>query len=1192
MQASAFIRRVAPQATRLLAGLVGSVGLGVLLAGCPGPSAPPVVQGKHAISFVYPAFDQSGIVLSAQPVVIFPGAVDAERMKAALELVDSTGDVVPTTLAVAPASALTPDGKVQGAVSLAPLAPLAPATRYTLKVKQAFTAGDSTFEAGTTLTQFTTRRLLGAGAGSLTAISHSPGNSVSDGVGGDIAYGVFQYQSQTDPANCANPPPNTPATVTFALQGGACFRTDHFANTVHVTFSEPLDPTTVVAGRSFRFADTTCTAGPQQCQIPGRLYVQGNEVAFQPTRPLTPGATYDVAFTTDVEALARGANGAAHALIPNGQSSFSLTAVPTGKVAREFLQISAAAGATSPLMPVDAKGNAVPLNSIDIASSLIGANVVTASSDPERGELVAYLSQPGGFDPDDPAALAAPDSPFFSVLPVVIPAGSQLSATPLQVVLAKPAPGNAAGLTDGVDAQLDTGPLTITLLSNANVYFFQNPNRVDGQPTAVALHLDMSMAGGDATGNAVLNQTVLNVTAVGTVVAFKGQLFANAIAQIPLEVANKGTAIASLNLQLVLPSATSVADAATCRPEGVSQDIALGGCPAHPDVQAPKVIAFSPTKCFYTFNGIGTALANTMAEGDCPSASIDGFPANGSPSIVFSEPLDPQTLLTHDADHIQLIQNGTPVAFTARVEGTSVVLRPHSPFAANATIAMSVGTGLTDLAGNALDTSDGPTTQTFKTQPWVAGPVAPAYITAINPGLPCALDPASGDFRTGGSVAGYCLGDSPASGPHQVFGIFPQQVNQPLAAFFTKPVNSTSIMPADGCLTPGSGTAATRGSFAVELVDGAGQCTGVVPGIVTIAHPGRSTTRFFLFQPNQPFTVGQRYWFVVCGTQNSACTTAERITDRDGRTLNTTPIVNSGSGPTAVAATPDLVQPFVGITATDNFSIVLQAQPEADTNGNGNFDAGENVETPTAVAVNLSLLGIPVPVPLASYLSGERPLQVQPLTKDCSAAPVSVIGSTPAECLPVVLSAGGMFNLTNIPVNVPTLVSAVPALGAALQDLLNSLGLGSSAIPPLAATGRIVLRLQGCDVSSPGCTPLEGESTAVAGDVLPHQTIYIVGECKGTIAGQAYDYKPCIAANLELNVNAPDGNNVAVPQTSLTTTLVGPLVFTPSGRLTIQLVNANTLTLNATALGIAPAVATVNPGALHLQLAAYPVHGD
>ncbi len=1188
MQAPAFVRGISRAVHSLILAGIGVAGA-AMLAGCPGPSTPPVFQGKHAVSFVYPASGQGNIVLTAQPVVTFSGAVDASQMQAALQLVDGAGKAVPVVIAVAPPSVLTPDGKTQGVVSLAPVAPLAPATTYTLKVAESFTVGNDTFKAGTVLTRFTTQRLPNAGAGSLTVVSHSPGNAVGNGVGDDIAFGVFEYPSQTDPANCANPPTNTPATVTYAQNNGQCFRTDHFANTLHVTFSEPVDPTTIVVGKSFSFVDAACKSGPSCTQIDGLLYVQGNEVSFQPTVPLQAGTTYNVSFTSDVKALARGAGGGAHVLVTNGQSSFTLKAVPAGTVAREFLQVFANKPNSS-LMPVDANGKPVAPNSIDIASGLIGSNVVTAKNDPSRGELVAYLAQPGGFDPANPTAAASPDSPFYSNLPVILPAGSQLSADLLQVILAKPLPGNAAGLMQGVDAQLSTGPLTITLLSNVNAYFFKNPNRVDGQPTAVALHLDMAMAGSDPTGNAVLNQTVLNVTAVGTIVASNGQLFANAIAQIPLEVANTGTAIASLNLQLVLPSAQSVADAPTCRPGGVPQDIALGGCPAKADTQAPKVLAFEPTKCFYTFNGVGTGLMNTSKEADCSSAVINSYPVNGSPSIIFSEPIDPQTLLPHDASHIQLTQNGTAVPFTARLEGTTVVLHPDSPLAPNATITMTVGSGLTDLSGNALDTSNGQVSQTFTTKPYVTSPVAPAYITAINPGLPCALDPASGDFRTGGSVAGYCLGDTPAGGQHQVFGVFPQQVNQPLAAFFTKPVKSATIMPADGCLTAGSGAAATHGSFALETVDGAGQCTGVVPGAVALAQPGRATTRFFQFVPDQLLTVGQRYWFVVCGTQNSACTTTERITDQDGLPLNTTPILGTGSGTTAVAATPDLIQPFTGIMATDNYSIVLQAQPDTDTNGNGNFDGGEHAQTSTSTAVNLSLLGIPIPVPLMAYLSGDRPIQIQPLTKNCSAAPVSVIGTTPAECLPVLLSAGGMFNLTNIPIDVSTAITAVPALGTAVANLLNSLGLSPSVLPAVAATGRIVLRLQGCDVTNPGCSPLEGESPS--GGVLPHQTIYIVGQCTGTINGQAYDYQPCIAADLVLNVNAPDGNGVSVPQSTLPTTLVGPLVFTPSGQLVIQLVNANALSLNATALGLAPAVATINPGALHLQLAGYPVHGD
>lgn len=1207
---------------------LGMVLVGGLLAGCPGPDQPPPFQGDNPLLFVYPANGQKDIVTSVEPVVIFPSSVDADALQQSLVLADAQGQPVPVEVTVLSLRPPKPDsppravvkvctGTVDSATGQCTPTPLRPDTIYSLKTTATLHSGNDTFKAGTVLTQFQTRTLAGAHATAangqpvgLVAVAHSPGGDAGDGVGNNFAFGSFSYQPRSTPDPTTDP--GTPVGAPVNL-----------ANTLHITFSEVLDAASVVQGKSFTFTNSAGTA------VPGLLYVQGNEVSFQP-QPANgqqlPAGSYNVAFTSDVRAL----NG--DALRPDAQSVFTLKVKDAGPPSREFLKIVAGASDKSAL-------NGDVVNSISVASSLIGSNAVAAQDDAQRGELVAYLGELPGFpDPRHPG------NDSYAVLPVAIPAGTQLVSSSLNVTLDKQANG------DGINAQLKTGPLTITMLDTANAYFFQNPHRRDGQPTALIMHLDMSLAGSDPSGNAVLNQTVLNVTAVGTVRAYKGQLFANAVAQIPLTVANTNIAIATLNLQLVLPSKMSTELARQCHLNPVLAD---GQCPAKPDTTPPTFLAFAPSACFYAFGSSNDSSATNNGTGSAPPSGIgpdgtpvdcsaggvtpDSYPRDASPAVLFDEAIDSTTLATHDANHIQLSQAGTPVAFTTKVEGTSVVVHPDAPLAADTAYTLTVGTGLTDLGGNALGAS---ASQTFTTRPYDTGTPAPVYITTVNPGLPCALDPASGDFTTGGNTAGYCLGDMPSGGDaHQVFNVFPIQANLPVAAYFTKPVKASSIVPADGCLTPGTGTAATKGSFAVELVNASGRCTGVVPGAVTLAHVGAAATRRFQYIPDQPFVQGQRYWLVICGTKNSACSTSQRVTDVDGLALNTTPIVNSGSGSTAVGTTPDLIEPFIAIKPTQNYRIVLQAQPNSDTNGNGKLDTGERPETANVSALHLGVLGLQLPNALKAYMSGERPIEIQSLQQPCSnlpAAAIAAIGSTPPECLPFFLSAGGMFWLTGIDVNISTVLSAVdvqtlqglasnPSLPAplasalgglantlinnnltqAFQDLalapvknalagvLGTLGLDSAS---LASTGRVVLRLRGCDATqAAGCTPLDGAQAVgavTAGGTLAHQTGYIVNECTGSIGSKAYDFKPCIVAPLNLNVNVPDGNNLSLPQSTLAATVVGPLSFTDNGRLVTQLVNFNTLQLNAQLLGLLPATATIKPGELHLQLAGYPVHGN
>lgn len=1091
---------------RTLAVAVAAASL--LLAACSGGGTfPPASNGPAPLNFAYPYNGQQDVPLGAQIVLDFPGDIQLGTAQSAITLSDASGN--PVAMQV-----LAPGG---GIVQLQPQSTLTPDTTYVIKTTQAlnFNAADK-FAAGTTMVSFTTRHKADApAAGGLTVVSHSPGGS--DGFDA-IAFG--SHVASSIPV----PPTNHP---------------DYpFTNTLHLRFSEPVDPATVQAGSSFMVVD------PKQNEVPGRLYVQGRYLSFEPTQIMTPGVTYKVTLTSAVKSI----NG--DALQSNAQSTFNLVPQDVGTTAREFLSLLPTA--TDPTTLPPSPLNNQPTNVIDINSALTGDNKSIASNDPSRGRVTAFLGQPGGIGAD-------PAGPFYSVLPVTLPAGTQFAASGLSISLGGTVPAN-----------LNTGNLQITLIDAGNAYFMQNPQRNDGQPTAVLLVLDLALAGSNVTGNGVLNQTVMDVQAVGTATASNGQLYVNAVGAFPITLAKTGTAIANLTLRLVLP----VNDATL------------------PDTTAPTLTAQSPSACLYAFGaGLGT-VANSSESSCGGAAAINSFPPNGSPALTFSEPLDPTTFVnaggTHDADHLQLTAGllGSPVPFTARVEGSSVVLHPDQPLQPNTQYTITAGTQLSDLGGNALGSAQ---TVTFTTAPYAASPVAAAFLTALQPGLPCALAGGSGDFATGGDTAGYCYGDSPANGTHQIFPVFSLPANRPVQAYFTKPVVTSTITAADGCLTAVAGGApvASQGSFALETIAADGACTGVVPGGVVIPHTGAAQTRSFNFVPQRPLLNGQRYWLVICGDSGSSCPTTQRITDIDGAVLNTDPLVGSGSN-TAVgtgAGGPDIIMPFDGAGQDANFSIVLQSQPATDTNGNGHVDAGEHPQTANDAVANI--LGLP----FNGYLAGDRPLDLAPATSDCGAAPTSVIGTTPSTCVPIILYSGGMFDLTSIDVSLAGLIgNAAPTVldqlltslglptSAGLTGIVNALGGSLSVLPSLASTGRIILRLQG--------------GTDGQGNVTPVQLGYIVPACRGTLNGVSYDYEPCIAVTLNLTANAPDGSGVSLQQQDVSSTLVGPLAFQNNGRLSIDLQNATPLNLNATAVGLLPVTASVSPGGIHLQLMGYPAHGS
>lgn len=157
------------------------------------------------------------------------------------------------------------------------------------------------------------------------------------------------------------------------------------------------------------------------------------------------------------------------------------------------------------------------------------------------------------------------------------------------------------------------------------------------------------------------------------------------------------------------------------------------------------------------------------------------------------------------------------------------------------------------------------------------------------------------------------------------------------------------------------------------------------------------------------------------------------------------------------------------------------------------------------------------------------------------------------------------------------LIDLLGETGSVVEGLLDTL-LGSLAdLPAPVQTGRILLRFPNDD---------SGDADRVT------QTGHIVEKCEGTFAnGVAYDFEPCFAASLDLVANAPDGQAVALEQQGFTANIVGPVTFEQNGRLVISVRNANTITLNATALGLLPAEAEIAPGDLNFQLVGNATHG-
>lgn len=628
--------------------------------------------------------------------------------------------------------------------------------------------------------------------------------------------------------------------------------------------------------------------------------------------------------------------------------------------------------------------------------------------------------------------------------------------------------------------------------------------------------------------------------------------------------------------------------------------------PVEDDTTPPYLVSQSPSACLYTYGtpaydaayaqagGAPTSLpekrcVQTLQQGGVldTDSGINNFPVEASLALVFSEPVDPLTVNDSSIQLSYTTADGASgsTSATYQVDGSSVVIDPEELLEPNAqyTIQLGGGASIKDIAGNMLtqNTAGGPkNTIKFTTEPVTDRRPTPPILGQLSPGIPCALDD-SGDFASGGDMAGNCARDSDHQNKDDVevasYSVFKSPANVPVTATFSKMVSKDSIKLADSCLTDGGGDA----TVALEQVDSSGQCTGVADADITFANRNGDMTRSFSIEPVENLKVGSRYQIVICGTEGSVC--SNTIVGADGMAVNTDPL--NGTATTKpdnagkVAGGPDIRMPFDVTKATSDYYTTSFTLPGTDTNGNGEFDddngdgkytAEDSDERPqpgNRALVELAAADGTVPIDnpnrddglFPTYLSLARPIAIRKTLDDCS--PVAnvtdddgnnVVGSKPDSCIQVSLLPGGLTAQTNI---------RAKALGLLTVN-----------------TGRLLLQF-------PNGTDDEGNDTGT-------QSGYIVPECSGTGPdGKPYDYSPCFVANLNLLANGPDDVNVDLPRQYLGINVYGPVTFQQNGRLVISLRNANTFAINAGApLGLS-ATATIGAGDLHYQLVGNAVHG-
>ncbi|WP_006915022.1 Ig-like domain-containing protein [Salinisphaera shabanensis] len=1036
---------------------------------------------------------------------------------------------------------------------------LKPNSTYAVTATGDITVGNTTFRDGKPLFSFTTR----------------PGE-------GRPANGDFQVTTVT------------PGEINPATQEPTVFTQ---FNAIRVILNEPVNPATVNEN-TFFVEDSNGNRVTD-----ARLTALGRYIVFDPNEDLAPG-DYTVSWTSDItsvfgKSLTEGSEPRTVLTLGNQPTDQTLI-IEDGSSAQERVNLP------------DSLLSGLKVNNVNIDSQLIGSNdqpvlgpedVPFSVSPPLRNRVATTLATPG-------------TAGYGDVIPAVIPAGQKFQLKGLKLFL--------GGEEAGVETPIDSGPIDVNFINDVSVYLMANDYRNVVTPTAVQLRFDLGIGtlvtaalGSDPENfviqqlaNGVFNQSVLNIQGAGLAIPRgNGDLEIQTLGTFPINVNRTDNATVNFQLTLVLPA----------NPD----DAEVAGASDTQDSVGPVITARSPSACLYAF---GSPLYDAFYTGAAPTAfpepfctnfqtapggqplpptqggglgvAVNSFPIESSPAIVFSSPIDPNTV---NAQSIQLASSGgTPLTedeVNYRVEGFSVVIDPVDLLAPDTDYTISLPNSRTenqlrDLDGNPLsDNAGGPgLTMNFRTEPQVATDSAPPLLGTLSPGIPCALetDNVGDSFVTGGDTAGNCVGSSTDNAAFN-YPVFQSPVNVPVDAVLSKFVDASTIVLADGCLTAGSGegNGVEGASVALQEMDGNGQCVGAVDADIALANPGDAQTRSFTIRPTDYLEQGTRYWIVVCGTEGDRCTggsvPAGVIADLNGAAVNTDPLNGTGStdSSTGTAGGPDIVMPFDAIAANNDYYTTQFTLPETDTNGNGRVDDGERLQPGNRALLSLEAGGIGALATIespdrpdgkyANYLSLARPIAIREATSDCARVDAvqfgegntpnagSAVGETPETCVPVSLLPGGITSLTG--------VEATATLAGAPLLTIN--------------TGRILLRFPNDQDANPTGTP--------------NQTGYIVERCTGQFPGGVeYDFEPCFAASLNLVANAPDGENVTLDQQQFAANLVGPVTFEQNGRLVISLRNANQIELDATAslLGAPiPATATIEPAELTFQLVGNAVHG-
>lgn len=445
--------------------------------------------------------------------------------------------------------------------------------------------------------------------------------------------------------------------------------------------------------------------------------------------------------------------------------------------------------------------------------------------------------------------------------------------SPLRVARGALLEGSAVqvNIAGEVPAGFDTGAIEVRFISDAMGYLVENPYvgpaDVDS-PRHVRLFMDVAMTAEDPQANGALSQDLLHVELAGTAMVEDGQLVINAVGVVEPRVLGLEQAWGILSFRLE------------------SYRDQLNAPAPVPDTTPPLLQSWVPGE-----------EADSARPGD--------------PVILnFSEAMD----LASVEGGVTLERDNAPIDHDWRLDGASLVVYPQDGLQFGSDYRVTLSSQLTDVAGNALA---GEVLEFSMPTYQGSGNRAPIALT-VYPGYPCAKQDASLD-GTEAEHQGRCVGGRSGDDRLPVERLPAQRA---IEVQFSQNMDPDSIVLGGSC---GSGT------FRVERVDAAGNCTGVVEGQL------ERQARSLRFTPDAPWEADALYRYVMASAQNPSGCGNDAICATFGYPLQTALLL----GRAANQGGPDMANYFRGAPETGDVLQHLVNLPTSDVNANYAIDPGE-----------------------------------------------------------------------------------------------------------------------------------------------------------------------------------------------------------------------------------------------------------